>query len=45
MKTFYLMREKSGRLFIDEVEHDECEVIETIEARTWLEARAKFAGV
>ena len=44
MKTFYLMQEKSGRLFIDETQHDECEVIETIEARNWLEARARFAG-
>lgn len=44
MKTFYLQQEKkSGRLFIDEILHDECEEIGSCEARTWREAREKLA--
>lgn len=44
MKTFYLMQEKSGRLFIDEVQHEGCKLVETCEANTWREAKEKFTG-
>lgn len=43
MKTFYLQQEKSGRLFIDEKQHDECEQIKSCEAPTWRDAKEKLS--
>lgn len=44
MKTFYLQQEKSGRQFIDEVQHDNCEQIKSCEAKTWRDAKEKLAA-
>jgi hypothetical protein len=42
MKTYFLQKEKSGRLFIDDHLHDGCEQVETVEAESWKEAKAKL---
>jgi hypothetical protein len=44
MKTFYLQQEQSGRLFIDEVQHDGCEQIKSCEAMTWRDAKEKLGS-
>lgn len=43
MTTFYLQQEKSGRLFIDAVQHEGCEQIKQCEARNWRDAKEKLA--
>jgi glycine/serine hydroxymethyltransferase len=42
MKTYFLQKEKSGRLFIDNRLHEGCEKIDTVEAECWKEAKAKL---
>jgi hypothetical protein len=42
MKTYFLQKEKSGRLFIDDQLHAGCKKIETVEAESWKEAKAKL---
>lgn len=44
MKTFYLQQEKSGRQFIDEVQHEGCEQIKQCDARTWRDAKEKLTA-
>jgi hypothetical protein len=50
MKTFYLQREvkypfdTSGRIFIDEKLHVDHEQLDTVEAETWVAAKAAFAA-
>jgi hypothetical protein len=39
MKTFYLTENKEGRLVLDEKTHGD--LLETIEAKSWLDAREK----
>lgn len=43
MKTFYLQQEKSGRIFIDEAQHEGCEQIKACEAKNWLDAKEKLS--
>ncbi len=43
LKTFYLQKDKSGRVFIDESLHTDNELLNTTEAETWKMAKAWFA--
>jgi hypothetical protein len=44
MKTYFLQKEKSGRLFIDDHLHANCEKVEAVEAASWKEAKSKLVA-
>ena len=45
MKTYYLQRGGDGRDFIDDYLHAGCDLKDKCQARNWLFARAKLAGI